>query len=129
MTSNYRWYKLPNNRVMAKMDIAPGLVYVVNFIKRSDDAYDCFFYPSVSSQNVMATSDAFASIDSVAMQERIYGTMRNLLQDFASKYKPDRIVFTTQFQIQLNKITSSTIPGYSSEYTNGKQISLVNKGK
>lgn len=127
MTSNYRWYKLPNNRVMAKMDIAPGLVYVVNFIKRSDGAYDCFFYPSVSSQNVMATSDAFASIDSVAMQERIYGTIRNLLQDFTSKYKPDRIVFTTQFQIQLNKITSSTIPGYSSEYTNGKQISLVNK--
>ncbi len=110
---------------MAKIDVAPGLVYVVNFIQRSDGSYDCFFYPSVSSQNMMATADPFASIDSVSMQERIYGTVKNILQDFVSKYNPSKIVFTTQFQFQLSKVTSATIPGYSTEYTSGKQLSLV----
>lgn len=127
MSFNYRWYKLPNNRDMAKMDVAPGLIYVVNFIKKKNGTVDCFFYPSVSSQAMMALSDPSGSIDIQTIQEKIYQTLRNVLRDYATKYKPRAIVFSTQFQVQLGKLSSATVPGYSTEFTSGKQTKLVKK--
>lgn len=124
MSLNYRWYNIPNQRVMVKMDVSPGLVYVVNFIEEGKSEYTCFFYPSVASQNQMAVTAPSKSIDELSIQERIFTTLRNILRDFADKYDPEKITFTTQFQVQLNKITSATIPGYNSEFTSGKQLVL-----
>lgn len=124
MSGNYRWYNLPNGRIMAKMDITAGLVYIVNFIKTGKSEYTCFFYPSVNSMNNMAIGNPLKSISDLTIQEKIYVTLQAVLKDFVAKYSPESIVFTTQFYLQLSKINSSTVPGYSSDTTPGKQLIL-----
>lgn len=120
----FRWYYLPNQRIMAKFDVAAGLTYVVNFILTDQNEYDCFTYPSISSQNNAIKMDSIQKMDQRSMQEKVYTTLMKVLREFTDKYKPEVLVFTTQFQNQLSKISSSTIPGYSMEYSSGGQIKL-----
>lgn len=127
MSYNFRWFAMPGKRKLAKMNIATGLDYLVNFIEIAPDQYECFFYPSATSQTQMGLIGK-SSVDDLSMQERIYQTLRNVLQEFADKYSPTSITFTTQFQTQLSRITSATIKGYTPSISSGKQI-VLNKIK
>lgn len=125
-STGFTWYKMPNDRVMSKFDVAAGLTYVVNFVKHgSDNSYECFLYPSVSSQNNFARLDSVFKMDQRALQEKVYSTLKKILEEFANKYSPSSITFLTQFQNQLEKLSSSTIPGYSSEFSSGGQVKLT----
>lgn len=122
--TQYTWYNLPNGRIMAKFDVAAGLTYVVNFVKMND-GYECFLYPSISSQNNFSSMESIFKMDQRIMQEKVYSTLKKVLEEFSVKYSPKFITFMTQFQNYLSNISSSTIGGYSSERTSGGQVKLI----
>lgn len=124
----FTWYNLPNGRKMAKFDVSSGLTYVVNFVEYEKGTYDCFMYPSISSQNNYAQMASIFKMDQRVLQEKVYITLKKVLEEFATKYQPHSITFLTQFQNQLGKLSSSTIPGFHSEFSSGGQVRLV-KGK
>lgn len=120
----FRWHNMPNQRIMAKFDVTQGLTYVVNFVHSGEDRYDCFSYPSVASTNNGIKMLDIRKVDNRQIQQKIYLTLMEILKEFADKYNPEEITFTTQFQNQLSRISSSTVSGYAVEYSSGGQIKL-----
>lgn len=114
--NNFTWANSVNGTKIAKILISSNIEFIVNFIPVSDGVYDCYFYPSI---NTLSNYKNIKRILSINDREKIFLNIFNIIKDFTIKYYPYSITFTPQFNIQVSKLSSITVDGYTSETVNG----------